>query len=152
MNSKVGTLWKKCFQELRKHTLIFCVVVIGLIQIGKWNKKWWDSFLHISVGLNSLPGSWVETTVKWHHQFNLCMLFEISRDFLPQSKNSFFLVPLQICCQQKTIDYTHWVELMVSGSLKFFCNLTKIPSGWHKFHEKLQINMFTRPKEKKSSN
>ena len=37
---------------------------------------------------------------------------------------------------------------MVSGSLKFFCNFTTIPSGWHKFHEKLQINVFTRPKEK----
>ena len=53
----------------------------GPIPIGKCNKKWWDSFLHISLGQNSLPGSCVETTVKWHHLFYLCRWFEISRDF-----------------------------------------------------------------------
>ena len=32
------------------------------IPIGKCNKKWWDSFLHISLGLNSLPGTLVLNT------------------------------------------------------------------------------------------
>jgi hypothetical protein len=34
------------------------------IPIEKCNKKWWDSFFHISLGLNSLPGSCV-THVTW---------------------------------------------------------------------------------------
>ena len=29
----------------------------GRTLMKKCNKKWWDSFLHISLGLNSLPGS-----------------------------------------------------------------------------------------------
>ena len=35
--------------------------------IGKCNKKWWDSFLHISLGLNSLPMScdmYIDSTLK----------------------------------------------------------------------------------------
>ena len=44
---KGGTLMKKCFIEgPETHP-----------DIVKWNKKWWDSFLLISLGLNSLPRS-----------------------------------------------------------------------------------------------
>ena len=32
------------------------------VPIEKCNKKWWDSFLHISLGLNSLPESCVHLT------------------------------------------------------------------------------------------
>ena len=32
------------------------------IEIGKCNKKWWDSFLLMSLGLNILPGSCEQLT------------------------------------------------------------------------------------------
>ena len=64
---------KKCILlQLQKHSLTF--VVIGKVPMlycrdslqynipipnGKCNEIVWDSFFHISVGLNSLPGSCV---------------------------------------------------------------------------------------------
>ena len=54
---KGGPLWKKCFIEAPETALIFCEP----ISIKKCNKKWWDSSLVLSLGLNSLPWSCVGT-------------------------------------------------------------------------------------------
>ena len=59
---KGGPLWKKCFLGAKEtHPDILRGGHRNPIPIGKCNKKWWDSFLHLSLGLNSLPGSCVHT-------------------------------------------------------------------------------------------
>ena len=113
------------------------------IPIGKCNKKWWDSFSHLSLGLNSLPGScgncinWLVTLFSffraWLHgltwilyeltggPYVLKQIFKILRAAVPWSTQWILRIKKKIFAHV----HTHWRKRYIKNIYTYYVYLSK---------------------------